>query len=165
MPGETELTTAYNSKVAGDLERNVAEQERIRAEVARLTAELDELTHDHGVLLNLQKALQAGAAESDRTVPRQKNGKAGRAGKGGRGGRNSGDGKATLVELIRDHLAASDSPCSASEVTTALSEQHRDRHIQTTVVRTSLENLVAKGRARRTKQGSSVFYTAVTPAP
>ncbi|MFF2779596.1 hypothetical protein ACFVU3_32445 [Streptomyces sp. NPDC058052] len=160
MSGETELTTAYSSKVAGDLERNVAEQERIRGEVARLTAELDELMHDHGVLLNLQKALQAGASESDRKVPRQKNGKAGKG-----GGRHSGAGKVTLVDLIRDHLAASDDPCSASEVTTVLSERHRDRHIQTTVVRTSLENLVAKGRARRIKRGSSVFYTEVTPAP
>ncbi|MFB6835194.1 hypothetical protein [Streptomyces hydrogenans] len=159
MPGETELTTAYSSKVAGDLERNVAEQERIRAEVARLTAELDELMHDHGVLLNLQKALQAGTSESDRRVPRQKNGNA------EKGARNSREGRVTLVELIRDHLAASDAPCSASEVTTVLSEQHRDRQIQTTVVRTSLENLVAKGRARRTKRGSSVFYTAATPAP
>ncbi|MFE4663207.1 hypothetical protein ACFRFJ_41785 [Streptomyces hydrogenans] len=158
MPGETELTTAYSSKVAGDLERNVAEQERIRAEVARLAAELDELMHDHGVLLNLQKALQAGTSESDRRVPRQKNGNA------EKGARNSREGRVTLVDLIRDHLAASDAPCSASEVTTVLSEQHRDRQIQTTVVRTSLENLVAKGRARRTKRGSSVFYTAATPA-
>lgn len=158
MPGETELTSAYSSKVADDLQHNVTEQERIRGEVARLTAELDELMHDHGVLLNLQQALQAGAAESGGQVPRQKAGKAGRA------DRNSAAGKPTLVELIRHHLAASSAPCSASEVTTVLAEQHRDRHIQTTVVRTSLENLVAKGRAHRTKQGSSVFYTAATPA-
>ncbi|MFC9343492.1 hypothetical protein ACFT0G_37335 [Streptomyces sp. NPDC057020] len=161
MPGETELTSAYSSKVADDLQHNVAEQERIRGEVARLTAELDELMHDHGVLLNLQQALQAGAAESGGQVPRQK---AGKAGKAGRGDKNSAAGKPTLVELIRHHLAASSAPCSASEVTTVLAEQHRDRHIQTTVVRTSLENLVAKGRAHRTKQGSSVFYTAATPA-
>ncbi|MFF2303627.1 hypothetical protein ACFVVP_14115 [Streptomyces sp. NPDC058128] len=161
MPGETELTSAYSSKVADDLQHNVAEQERIRGEVARLTAELDELMHDHGVLLSLQQALQAGAAESGGQVPRQK---AGKAGKAGRGDKNSAAGKPTLVELIRHHLAASSAPCSASEVTTVLAEQHRDRHIQTTVVRTSLENLVAKGRAHRTKQGSSVFYTAATPA-
>ncbi|MFE6782643.1 hypothetical protein ACFVFF_10300 [Streptomyces sp. NPDC057680] len=161
MPGETELTSAYSSKVADDLQHNVTEQERIRGEVARLTAELDELMHDHGVLLNLQQALQAGAGESGGQVPRQK---AGKAGKAGRGDKNSAAGKPTLVELIRHHLATSSAPCSASEVTTVLAEQHRDRHIQTTVVRTSLENLVAKGRAHRTKQGSSVFYTAATPA-
>ncbi|MEV7280403.1 BlaI/MecI/CopY family transcriptional regulator [Streptomyces sp. NPDC093111] len=159
MPGETELTSAYSSKVADDLEHNVAEQERIRAELARLTAELDGLMHDHGVLLNLQQALQAGSQASGRPLPRQKNGKGGKDGKG------SGAGKVTLVELIRHHLAASSAPCSASEVTTTLSEQHRDRRIQTTVVRTSLENLVAKGHAHRTKQGSSVLYTAAVPSP
>ncbi|GHG12961.1 BlaI/MecI/CopY family transcriptional regulator [Streptomyces zaomyceticus] len=163
MPGETELTSAYSSKVADDLEHNVAEQERIRGEVARLTAELDELMHDHGVLLSLRQALQSGAPASGRQVPRQK--ASGKTGKGAKSGKNSGAGKAaTLVELIRDHLAAAGAPCSASEVTTALGEQHRDRHIQTTVVRTSLENLVAKGYAHRTKQGSSVFYTAAAPA-
>lgn len=158
MPGETELTSAYSSKVAEDLERNVAEQERIRAELARLTAELDDLMHDHGVLLNLQQALQAGAQGAGRQVPRQK------AGKAAKDGKSSGAGKVTLVELIRHYLATSSTPCSATEVTTALSERHRDRHIQTTVVRTSLENLVAKGHAHRSKQGSSVFYTAAAPA-
>ncbi|MER7951915.1 BlaI/MecI/CopY family transcriptional regulator [Streptomyces sp. NPDC096079] len=153
MPGETELTSAYSSKVADDLEHNAAEQERIRGELARLTAELDELMHDHGVLVKLQQALQAGTSASDRQVPRQKAAK------------NSGAAKTTLVELIRDHLTLSSTPCSASEVTTALSGQLPDRHIQTTVVRTSLENLVAKGHARRSKQGSSVFYTATVPTP
>ncbi|MGW2305270.1 hypothetical protein [Streptomyces sp. NPDC001809] len=157
MPGETELTSAYSNKVADDLERNVAEQERVRAEVARLTAELDELMHDHGVLLNLQQALQAGTPESGSRLPRQKAAKAGR-------NAGAGAGKTTLVELIRHHLTASSTPCSASEVTTALSEQHQDRRIQTTVVRTSLENLVARGHARRSKQGSSVFYTATDSA-
>ncbi|MEU6167047.1 hypothetical protein [Streptomyces tanashiensis] len=155
MSGETELTSAYSSKVASDLERNVEERERIRGEVARLTAELDALDHDHAVLLNLQKALRSGASTPDREVPRQKSVK---------GGKSSGTGRPTLVELIRGYLAASSTPCSAREVTTALSAQHRDRHVQTTVVRTSLESLVAKGEAHRNKQGSSVFYTLTTPA-
>ncbi|MFC9589911.1 hypothetical protein [Streptomyces sp. NPDC056944] len=154
MSGETELTSAYSSKVASDLERNVEERERIREEVARLTAELDALNHDHAVLLNLQKALQSGAPTSDRDVPRQKS---------GNGTRSSGAGRPTLVELIRNYLAASSTPCSAREVTTALSAQNRDRHVQTTVVRTSLESLVARGEAHRSKQGSSVFYTLATP--
>ncbi|MFJ6868671.1 hypothetical protein ACIQRS_31505 [Streptomyces termitum] len=158
MPGETELTSAYSSKVASDLERNLEEQERIRGEVTRLTAELDALMHDHAVLLNLQKALRSEAPLSAPDLPRQ------RTGKSGKGRRSSAAGRPTLVELIRHHLAASSTPCSASEVTTALSEQHRDRHIQTTVVRTSLENLVARGEAHRTKQGSSVFYTPAAPA-
>jgi len=52
------------------------------------------------------------------------------------------------------------------QITTALTQAHPDRTIKTTVVRTTLENLVAKSRVHRTKQGSSVFYTAAaTPEP
>ncbi|MFD8206882.1 hypothetical protein ACFV2S_10805 [Streptomyces sp. NPDC059695] len=154
MSGETELTSAYTSKVAGDLERNVEERERIRGEIDRLTAELEALDHDHAVLLNLQKALQSAVPTPDGEVPRQRSGK---------DGQSSGTGRPTLVELIRAYLAASGSPCSAREVTTALSAQHSDRHVQTTVVRTSLESLVARGEAQRAKQGSSVFYTSTSP--
>ncbi|MEW2395301.1 hypothetical protein [Streptomyces sp. NPDC046862] len=67
--------------------------------------------------------------------------------------------KPTLVELIRRHLNEQNEPRSAAEVATALSQSHPDRRIQTNVVRTTLEGLVAKSHAQRAKQGSSVFYT------
>ncbi|MEU5950731.1 hypothetical protein [Streptomyces sp. NPDC047525] len=70
----------------------------------------------------------------------------------------------TLVELIDNHLGRQSEPRSAAEITTALAQDLPDRTIKTTVVRTTVEGLVAKGRAHRTKQGSSVFYTSVTPA-
>jgi hypothetical protein len=77
--------------------------------------------------------------------------------------------KPTLVELIRQHLTEQSEPRSAAEVATALGQAHPDRSIKTTVVRTSLEGLVARSRAHRTKQGSSVFYSAPdtpdTPEP
>ncbi|MFH8487590.1 hypothetical protein [Streptomyces longisporoflavus] len=66
----------------------------------------------------------------------------------------------TLVELIDAHLGQQSEPRSAAEITAALSQAHPDRSIKTTVVRTTVENLVARGRAQRTKQGSSVFYTS-----
>ncbi len=66
----------------------------------------------------------------------------------------------TLVELVRRHLTEQGEPRSAAEVATALGEAHPDRGIKTTVVRTTLEGLVAKNQARRSKQGTSVFYTA-----
>ncbi|GAB3000398.1 hypothetical protein GCM10023080_077910 [Streptomyces pseudoechinosporeus] len=66
----------------------------------------------------------------------------------------------TLVELIRRHLTEQSEPRSAAEIATALGQAHPDRRIKTTVVRTTLEGLVAKSQAHRTKQGSSVFYTA-----
>ncbi|MGW2826480.1 hypothetical protein ACWC24_36690 [Streptomyces sp. NPDC001443] len=66
----------------------------------------------------------------------------------------------TLVDLVREHLAGQNEPRSAAETATALGPQHPKRTIKTTVVRTTLEGLVAKSQAQRTKQGSSVFYTA-----
>lgn len=70
----------------------------------------------------------------------------------------------TLVELIDKHLVQQTEPRSAAEITTALAQEHPDRTIKTTVVRTTVEGLVAKGRAHRAKQGSSVFYTAAGAA-
>ncbi|MGW2855704.1 hypothetical protein ACWDAZ_28080, partial [Streptomyces sp. NPDC001215] len=69
-------------------------------------------------------------------------------------------GRPTLVELVRSHLTEQSEPRSATEVTTALDKTHPKRGIKTTVVRTTLEGLVAKNQAKRTKQGASVFYTA-----
>lgn len=66
----------------------------------------------------------------------------------------------TLVELVRGHLAEQGEPRSAAEVAGSLGQAHPDRSFKTTVVRNTLENLVAKGQAQRSKQGSSVFYTA-----
>ncbi|MEU9609335.1 hypothetical protein [Streptomyces sp. NPDC048057] len=65
----------------------------------------------------------------------------------------------TLVELIRLHLVEQGEPRSAAEVTAALSKVHPDRTIKATVVRTTLEGLVARNLAHRSKQGTSVFYT------
>ncbi|NEA63379.1 hypothetical protein [Streptomyces sp. SID12488] len=65
----------------------------------------------------------------------------------------------TLVELIRRHLTDQSEPRSAAEIATALGQAHPDRNIKTTVVRTTVEGLVAKSHAQRTKQGSSVYYT------
>jgi hypothetical protein len=66
----------------------------------------------------------------------------------------------TLVELIRRHLAAQKEPRSAAEISTALGQAHPQRDIAVKVVRVTLEGLVAKSQAERSKQGRSVFYTA-----
>lgn len=66
----------------------------------------------------------------------------------------------TLVDLVRRHLAEQNEPRSAAEVAASLGQTHPDRNVKTTVVRTTLEGLVAKAHAQRSKQGSSVFYTA-----
>ncbi|OPF71311.1 hypothetical protein VT50_0234135 [Streptomyces antioxidans] len=68
----------------------------------------------------------------------------------------------TLRELVRDDLVQHGEPRSAAEVTAALSQALPEREIKPTVVRGTLESLVAKGQAHRTKQKRSVFYSAVT---
>ncbi|MFE4334426.1 BlaI/MecI/CopY family transcriptional regulator [Streptomyces sp. NPDC056831] len=62
--------------------------------------------------------------------------------------------------MIHSHLEQQSEPRSATEISAALTKAHPDRGVKTTVVRTTLEGLVAKSQAQRTKQGSSVFYTA-----
>ncbi|WP_329333601.1 hypothetical protein OG252_03510 [Streptomyces sp. NBC_01352] len=66
----------------------------------------------------------------------------------------------TLVELVRRHLAEQSEPRSAAEIATTLGQTHPDRNIKTTVVRTTVEGLVARNQAQRSKQGASVYYTA-----
>ncbi|MFF9031558.1 hypothetical protein [Streptomyces iakyrus] len=71
----------------------------------------------------------------------------------------------TLVELIRRHLAEQKEPRSAAEISAALGEAHPHRGIAAKVVRVTLEGLVAKSQAERSKQGRSVFYTAPASEP
>ncbi|WP_151476105.1 BlaI/MecI/CopY family transcriptional regulator [Streptomyces albicerus] len=182
----TELTSQYVAQVTGDLERNAKEMDRINAEVEALQQQLQALQHDHTVLVNMQQALggagEAGAepaAPSVTTaapsVPQQtsaepKQGKAKKAASektaakapSAKGAKTAA--KPTLVDLLRGHLKQESEPRSAAEITSALAEAHPDRNIKTTVVRTTLEGLVAKSHAHRTKQGSSVFYSAAADA-
>ncbi|WKX06251.1 hypothetical protein [Streptomyces sp. NL15-2K] len=65
-----------------------------------------------------------------------------------------------LVDLVRRHLTEQGEPRSSAEIATALGQAHPERNIKATVVRTTLEGLVARNQAQRTKQGTSVFYTA-----
>ncbi|MGW2825276.1 hypothetical protein ACWC24_30380 [Streptomyces sp. NPDC001443] len=66
----------------------------------------------------------------------------------------------TLVDIVRAHLAEQREPRSAAEIATTLGQQHPERSVKTTVVRTTLEGLVARSHAQRTKQGTSVYYSA-----
>ncbi|MFE4924291.1 hypothetical protein [Streptomyces sp. NPDC056661] len=202
----TGLTSQYIAQVTGDLERNVKEQERIRAELEALQEQLGALQHDHSVLVSMREALGGvnAADEADTTaapsVPRQttaeplqsKPKKAAATSAKATASKKSAakassakapsakassakassvkapktDSKPTLVNLIRSHLEQQSEPRSATEISTALTQDHPDRGVKTTVVRTTLEGLVAKSQAQRTKQGSSVFYTApAAPEP
>ncbi|MFF5185856.1 hypothetical protein ACFY30_19130 [Streptomyces sp. NPDC000345] len=180
----TELTSQYSAQVAGDLERNLKEQERLSGEIEALQEQLAAVRHDHTVLLNLQQALgipaapDVPAAEPVTAVPapRKKTVTASGAAPQAKAKKPAPAKKRTskkpaaaasapqpaaptLVELVREHLAGQDEPRSAAEIATALGRQHPERAVKTTVVRTTLEGLVAKNQAQRTKQGTSVFYT------
>lgn len=82
----------------------------------------------------------------------------------GRGARGRTGGP-TLREVVSRLLAEHHEPRSAAEITTALAESHPERKVSPTVVRNTLEALVAKGQAHRSKQQKSVFYTAADTAP
>ncbi|MEU3550039.1 hypothetical protein [Streptomyces longwoodensis] len=173
----TELTSQYKNQVASDLDRNVKEQERVTAELTALQQQLAALQHDHSVLVSVQQALGATPAarpartDSATAPSRRKKSEARPRKQAKTTPAKQSAGKAaaktagpTLVKLIQQHLSGQDEPRSAAEITTALSKAHPERGIKTSVVRTSLENLVARSQARRTKQGSSVFYS-VTSQP
>lgn len=178
----SELTSQYSAQVAGDLERNLKEQDRIGGEIEALQAQLAALRHDHTILVNIQQALGASAtptaveAKPASTVPAPRTTKSGAAKqaknkktataarkrtstKSATTAAAASSSSPTLVELVRGHLTGQSEPRSAAEIAAALGQQHPERTVKTTVVRTTLEGLVAKSQAQRTKQGNSVFYT------
>ncbi|WP_406485744.1 hypothetical protein [Streptomyces phaeochromogenes] len=183
----TELTSQYIAQITGDLELNTKEQERIGVEVDALQEQLRTLQHDHTVLVNMQQALGGAspaaeaATKAVASVPsqtaaepkRSRSKKSAAAGVGKAASKkpaaeassakaSKAAGKPSLVDLIRNHLQQQNEPRSAAEISSALTQAHPDRTIKTTVVRTTVEGLVARSHAHRTKQGSSVFYTATT---
>ncbi|MEU9328394.1 hypothetical protein AB0D91_32145 [Streptomyces canus] len=157
-PGTTELTSQYSNQVTGDLERNLKEQERLNGEIEALQGQLAALRNDHAILLNLQQVLgtqteaDSPATPPGAAVPAPRKKAAAKASTVRSG--------PTLVDLVREHLADQREPRSAAEISTALGRQHPERTIKATVVRTTLEGLVARNQAQRTKQGTSVFYTS-----
>ncbi|MER5201295.1 hypothetical protein ACWD3J_48275 [Streptomyces sp. NPDC002755] len=183
----TELTSQYTAQVTADLERNAKEQERVSAEIAALQEQLAAFQRNHTVLVSIQQAIATApapdtpaqpsdtaavpnprkkAATSRTSKPAQPR-KAASQPAGKKTDRTRADraepaqtAQPTLVDLVRAHLTKQSEPRSAAEIATALGQAHPERTIKTTVVRTTLEGLVAKTQAQRSKQGSSVFYAA-----
>ncbi|MGW0948744.1 hypothetical protein ACWD4O_40140 [Streptomyces sp. NPDC002623] len=185
------VTTQYAAQVAGDLERNLKEQEVLADEIATLQGKLAALEQDRTVLLNVRQALGVEAAPATavpapreeaapapveapkkatakKSAPAKKSDPAARKSAGRtRTPRTAAAEPAqpSLVSLVREHLAGQDEPRSAAEVAQSLGQLHPERGIKTTVVRTTLEGLVAKNHAQRSKQGTSVFYTSPDAPP
>ncbi|MEU1168211.1 BlaI/MecI/CopY family transcriptional regulator [Streptomyces sp. NPDC005921] len=173
----TELASHYISQVNSDLDHNRKEQERITAELAALQEQLNILQQDHTVLVTMQQALgvpatpvQPASTESATLPPPRK--KPASASGTRRPAKKAAapqpqDEEAsqpTLVDLIHQHVSNQNEPRSAAEIAEALRQAHPQRTIDTKVVRTTLENLVAKNRVRRNRQNSSVFYTPTSTA-
>ncbi|MEU3612129.1 hypothetical protein ABZ725_07385 [Streptomyces sp. NPDC006872] len=175
------VTSQYAAQVTGDLERNLKEQELLADEIAALQGKLAALEQDRTVLLNVRQALGVEPAPATAVpAPREEAApapvvdapKKTTAKKSAPAARKSAGKTRTprtataepaqpsLVSLVREHLAGQDEPRSAAEVAQALGQLHPERGIKTTVVRTTLEGLVAKTHAQRSKQGTSVFYTS-----
>ncbi|MFI6688359.1 hypothetical protein [Streptomyces sp. NPDC050485] len=178
MPDSTTLQSQYAAQVHKDLETNVAERDRITAEIDVLQEQLKVLEDNHLLLTAMQQTLGTSTPPAAKTpkkpgktappvggrvprartadeAPRTRTGKRGQAAVKTRT-RGSGP---TLRELVAGNLAGAGEPRSAAEVTTALAAAHPDRNIAATAVRATLENLVAKSQAERTRQNRSVFYT------
>lgn len=115
------------------------------------------------------KPVQAKAATAKPAPAKPAQVKKGKAAKSGAGAaaKDAASTTRTLVELVTAHLTGQGEPRSAAEVGTSLTQAHPGRKIQTTVVRNTLEALVAKGQALRSKQGRSVYYSSpeVSAAP
>ncbi|MEU9346470.1 hypothetical protein AB0D74_35220 [Streptomyces sp. NPDC048278] len=171
-PG-TELASEYSARIARDLEVNAEEQDRLATEIAALEEQLRAVRENRVVLERLQQALtpQATAAsapvsvpapgtadaDADAVVPHQRTEPAPNRRSLPRQG--AAEPKPSLVDAVHAYLAQQREPRSATDVAEAIRAGQPGRTIKTTVIRTTLENLVARNRARRTKQGRAVFYT------
>ncbi|MER8162407.1 hypothetical protein [Streptomyces sp. NPDC094472] len=188
----TNLKSQYAAQITADLERNSAEHERLSSEITALQQQLLALENNRALLLSMRQTLgdeATGDAPENTDVASLENGSsavrksaplpAARKPKKNTstttGKRKEAEstrnrpqrarkaGAPTLRDLIRDDLAQHGEPRSAIEVTAALTQAFPDREIKATVVRSTLESLVAKGQARRTKQQRSVFYSTAAP--
>lgn len=187
MADNATLKSQYLARIQADLERTAEEKERVAGELAVLQEKLATLEQDHALLVGVQQAL-AGASpapvqeavpagvdtpevpQAAVPVPREPEAAPGAPGRASRrkratagagGGAKNSAHAPTLVELVVADLAGRSEPRSAAEVAATLSQAHPARKIQITVVRNTLEALVAKGQAQRSKQGRSVYYSAV----
>ncbi|GGT89107.1 hypothetical protein [Streptomyces violascens] len=176
MPDSTMLQSQYAAQIQSDLDSNVAEREHIAGQISALQEQLSILESNHALLASMQQAIGTPAVPAAGKAPKKAEASAPRIPQARSGSKSAGraakkqarpapkakaSGAApTLRELVAAHLATSGEPRSAAEITAGLTDAHPGRNIAGTVVRNTLENLVAKGQAQRTRQNRSVFYTA-----
>jgi hypothetical protein len=184
MADNATLKSQYMAQVETDLEGNAKERERLTGDLAALQEQLAVLEQDRELLVGVQQTLASSSSSTAQSsgpvaapvdapavVPRARKPKAAArapkpstgkkaAAKAATPAKSDSAGALTLRELAVTDLAGHSTPRSAVEIATALAQAHPDRKIQTTVVRNTLESLVAKGHAVRSKQGRSVYYSS-----
>ncbi|MFJ7969010.1 hypothetical protein [Streptomyces sp. NPDC096324] len=73
-------------------------------------------------------------------------------------------GQPPLGALLQQILADQSEPRTAAELVIALEQEHPERVRDVNTVRNTVERLVAKSFAERSKQGSTVYYTSTQNA-
>lgn len=171
------LKSQYAQKISSDLQKNMAEQERIRKELDSLQESLSGLEKDHELLVGMQTALgdsaavpgpggakkaaakkTTGGAASAKSPSAKKS-----AGLKPAAGATShaGEKAPSIVNLSYQYLSEQSEPRTVGEIAEALIAAHPSRKINKNNVRTAAEGLVARSRAERSIQGSTVYYTAI----
>ncbi|PSJ30605.1 hypothetical protein B7P34_00935 [Streptosporangium nondiastaticum] len=177
----TSLTDQYAARVTADIERVSQEREQVRAEISALQQRLGTLESDHQQLLKLRATLtgepvapvaavepspSGTAAEPEEAgkkagakVPRPRSSQPPARARADRRGKKAAPGEATWGEVLLSYLAEQQGPQSVAEITNGVSAAHPARTVQATVVRNTLEALVARGKVQRSKQARSVAYS------
>ncbi|MFF7727085.1 hypothetical protein [Streptomyces sp. NPDC008001] len=173
----TSLTDQYTAQVAADIERVSQEREQVRAEISALQERLETLEADHQQLLKLQATLTgqlaataqpsaggtAAEPEAGRNtgakVPRPRTSQSPEGGRSPRRGTKAGRRDTTWGEIVLAYLAGQQGPQSVAEIAHGVSTADPARTVQATVVRNTLEALVARGKVQRSKQARSVAYS------
>ncbi|MGW2562553.1 BlaI/MecI/CopY family transcriptional regulator [Streptomyces sp. NPDC001514] len=165
MPEPAHVLDEYARRIREDTEANLLQQEELRSR-------LRVLEEEHAVLANMRKTLESAAdalagATTESVAPAKAHDPATRrvprpaaaAPRGnGRGGWGGKDGDKSLIDVVATVLRRQNEPRSVSEI---LDQVVSVRPTTEQTVRNTLDRLVAGSRAERTKQGRSVFYSAV----
>ncbi|MFI9307149.1 BlaI/MecI/CopY family transcriptional regulator [Streptomyces triculaminicus] len=167
------LTDQYKAQVTTDIKRVTQEREQVRAEILDLQQRLKTLEADHQQLLKLQVALTREPAapvppspggttgrDLGTEVPRPRSPQTASRAQARHRGATAGRGETTWGEIILAYLAGQQEPQPVVDIVDGVSSAHPARTVKATVVRNTLEALVAKGRVQRRKQARSVTYSA-----
>jgi hypothetical protein len=172
VPDSPHVLEKYADRLRADLEANIKERQRLQNV-------LHQLEHEYEVLVKMQVTLDAGAETvelllkqnpaGDTPAPaKPSNGKDFAPANGGshhgmddshllsghRRGRRPGE--RSLIDVVSTLLREQKEPRSVAEIREAMMTM---RPATEQTVRNTLDRLVATNKAKRTKQGRSVFYS------